>query len=85
CFATTKERIEHVVDKKSFKDQVKLLMKNDQWLVLCAVCVTGTIGYVIRGSVAAYYAKYYLGGDAGTISAFLATGVSAAILAMVAS
>ncbi|MBR9874980.1 MFS transporter [Vibrio sp. J1-1] len=85
CFATTKERIEHVVDKKSFKDQVKLLMKNDQWLVLCAVCVTGTIGYVIRGSVAAYYAKYYLGGDAGTISAFLATGVGAAILAMVAS
>ncbi|PMM05363.1 sodium:galactoside symporter [Vibrio kanaloae] len=61
CFATTKERIEHVVDKKSFKDQVKLLMRNDQWLVLCAVCVTGTI------------------------SAFLATGVGAAILAMVAS
>ncbi|UYI48953.1 MFS transporter [Vibrio natriegens] len=85
CFATTKERIEHVVDKKSFKDQVKLLKQNDQWLVLCAVCVTGTIGYVIRGSVAAYYAKYYLGGDAGTISAFLATGVGAAILAMVAS
>ena len=85
CFVTTRERIEHVVDKKSFKDQVKLLMQNDQWLVLCAVCVTGTIGYVIRGSVAAYYAKYYLGGDAGTISAFLATGVGAAILAMVAS
>ncbi|MDV6251928.1 MFS transporter [Vibrio sp. EA2] len=85
CFATTKERIEHVVDKKSFKDQVKLLVQNDQWLVLCGVCVTGTIGYVIRGSVAAYYAKYYLGGDASTISAFLATGVGAAILAMVAS
>ena len=48
-------------------------------------CITGTIGYVIRGSVAAYYAKYYLGGDATTISAFLATGVTAAILAMVAS
>lgn len=85
CFATTKERIEHKVEKSSFGQQVKLLMKNDQWLILCAVCVTGTIGYVIRGSVAAYYAKYYLGGDAGTISAFLATGVVAAILAMVAS
>ncbi|MDV5169936.1 MFS transporter [Photobacterium rosenbergii] len=85
CFFTTKERIEHVVDKKPFKEQVKLLVKNDQWLILCAVCVTGTVGYVIRGSVAAYYAKYYLGGDAGIISAFLATGVAAAILAMVAS
>lgn len=85
CFFTTKERIEHVVDKKPLKEQVKLLFKNDQWLVLCAVCVTGTVGYVVRGSVAAYYAKYYLGGDATTISAFLATGVAAAILAMVAS
>ncbi|QXO19000.1 MFS transporter [Vibrio ostreae] len=85
CFMTTKERIEHKVEQRSFTQQVKLLASNDQWLVLCAVCVTGTVGYVIRGSVAAYYAKYYLGGDAGTISAFLATGVVAAILAMVAS
>lgn len=85
CFFTTKERIEHVVDQKPLKDQIKILFKNDQWLVLCAVCVTGTVGYVIRGSVAAYYAKYYLGGDASIISGFLATGVAAAILAMVAS
>jgi len=85
CFFTTKERIEHVVDSKPFLSQVKYLLKNDQWLILCGVCITGTVGYVIRGSVAAYYAKYYLGGDAGTISSFLATGVVAAILAMVAS
>jgi GPH family glycoside/pentoside/hexuronide:cation symporter len=49
------------------------------------VCVIGTIGYVIRGAVAAYYAKYYLGGDAKLLSWFLSTGVVAAILAMVAS
>lgn len=85
CFFTTRERIAHVVDPQPLLRQMKLLMANDQWLILCAVCVTGTIGYVIRGSVAAYYAKYYLGGDAGTISAFLSTGVTAAILAMVAS
>ncbi|CAM3068887.1 MFS transporter [Vibrio diazotrophicus] len=85
CFATTKERIEHVVDKKPFVEQVKILMRNDQWFILCMVCVVGTVGYVIRGSVAVYYAKYYLGGDEAMISAFLATGVVAAILAMVAS
>ncbi len=85
CFFTTRERVAHQVEKKPFKQQVKLLAQNDQWLILCAVCVTGTVGYVIRGSVGAYYAKYYLGGDASTISAFLATGVTAAILAMVAS
>jgi GPH family glycoside/pentoside/hexuronide:cation symporter len=61
------------------------LFRNDQWLVLCGVCVIGTIGYVVRGAVAAYYAKYYLNGDAVVLSRFLATGVVAAILAMVAS
>ncbi|WP_419571669.1 MFS transporter [Rheinheimera sp.] len=85
CFFTTTERLQHQVDRKPFWKQCCLLLKNDQWLVLCAVCVTGTIGYVIRGSVAAYYAKYYLGGDAALMSAFLSTGVVAAILAMVAS
>lgn len=85
CFFTTKERIQHTVDPKPFFNQLKLLAKNDQWLILCAVCVTVTVGYVIRGSVAAYYAKYFLGGDAKMISAFLTTGVTAAILAMVAS
>ncbi|MDX3774710.1 MFS transporter [Chromatiaceae bacterium AAb-1] len=85
CFFTTTERIQHKVETLSFTSQLKILRQNDQWLVLCAVCVTGTIGYVVRGSVAAFYAKYYLGGDATMLSAFLSTGVAAAILAMVAS
>ncbi|WP_020654509.1 MFS transporter [Massilia niastensis] len=85
CFFTTTERVIHKVEKQPLRDQVKVLLQNDQWLILCAVCVTGTIGYVIRGSVAIYYAKYYLGGDTATVSAFLSTGVAAAILAMVVS
>jgi GPH family glycoside/pentoside/hexuronide:cation symporter len=85
CFTTTTERVRHVVERQSIADQLKVLMQNDQWLILCAVCVTGTVGYVIRGSVSIYYAKYYLGGDTGMVSAFLSTGVAAAILSMVAS
>jgi GPH family glycoside/pentoside/hexuronide:cation symporter len=85
CFFTTTERIQHQVDRKPVSEQLRLLFRNDQWLVLCAVCVIGTVGYVIRGSVAAYYAKYFLNGDERLMSAFLATGVVAAILAMVAS
>ncbi|TFW22789.1 MFS transporter [Duganella callida] len=84
-FATTNERVKHDIKRQPLLEQVKVLMKNDQWLILCAVCVTGTIGYVVRGSVAIYYAKYYLHADAATISAFLSTGVAAAILSMVAS
>lgn len=85
CFFTTKERVEHVVDKKPVFQQLKLLFKNSQWTILLAVCFIGTVGYVIRNSVAIFYAKYFLGGDAGVQSSFMATGVIAAILAMPAS
>ncbi|GJJ00053.1 MFS transporter [Duganella rhizosphaerae] len=85
CFFTTQERVRHVVQRQSLWAQIKVLVKNDQWLILCGVCVTGTIGYVVRGSVAIYYAKYYLGADGPTISAFLSTGVVAAIVSMIAS
>lgn len=85
CVLTTTERVVHVVERQSLLEQCKVLMQNDQWLILCGVCVTGTVGYVVRGSVAIYYAKYYLGGDTAMVSAFLTTGVVAAILSMVAS
>ncbi len=85
CFATTKERVKHQVEDKTLKEQAKILLKNDQWLILCAVCFTGTLGYVVRSSVAAYYAKYYLGADAKMLSAFMTTGVTGALLAMIAS
>ncbi len=85
CFFTTTERLQHKVDSQPLKQQFALLLKNDQWLVLCGVCVLGTVGYVVRGSVALYYAKYYLGGDTVMQSLFLSTGVGAAILSMIAS
>jgi len=85
CFFTTKERVVYKVARQPLGEQIAVLLKNDQWLVLAGACVTGTIGYVIRGSVAVYYAKYYLHGDTGVVSAFMSTGVAAAILAMVVS
>lgn len=85
CYFNTSERVVHVVEHQSLAKQFLQLLKNDQWLILVAVCITGTIGYVIRGSVAIYYAKYYLGGDEKIVSAFLSTGVAAAILSMIAS
>ncbi len=84
-YFTTRERIEHIVDKTPFFQQLKYLIKNKQWLILWGSCLSGTIGYVIRSSVAIFYAKYYLGGDAAMQSTFMGTGVAAAILAMPAS
>ena len=60
-FFTTKERVEHVADKTPLLEQFKLLVKNGQWTLLVGVCFSGTVGYVIRGSVAIFYAKYFLG------------------------
>jgi glycoside/pentoside/hexuronide:cation symporter, GPH family len=85
CFFTTTERVVHKNEHKSLGEQLGLLFTNSQWMVLAAVCVVGTIGYVIRGSVALYYAKYFLGGDANLQAAFVTVGIVGNILAMVAS
>lgn len=85
CFATTTERVVHPSDRKPLGQQLGLLVRNDQWMVLFWVCLIGTIGYVIRGSAGLYYAKYYLGGDARLQAGFVTTGIVGNILAMVAS
>jgi len=85
CFFTTKERIKPVIEKTKLKEQARLLLRNDQWILLCIVLILLMCGIVIRGSVGAYYAKYYLNGGDALISPFLATGVTASILAMIAS
>lgn len=85
CFFTTKERVEYQVDKKPLKEQFSLLLKNDQWLLLCAVCVLGTLGYALRGSVAFYYTIYYLGGTESMAAKFTSAGIAASIFSMVVS
>lgn len=85
CFLTTTERVVHPNDRKPLGQQIRLLLGNDQWMVLFWVCLIGTIGYVIRGSAGLYYAKYYLGGDAKLQAAFVTTGIIGNILSMVAS
>lgn len=62
CFFTTTERVHHRTEPQPLLPQLAALVENDQWLILAAVCVIGTIGYVCRGSVAMHYAKYYLHG-----------------------
>ena len=84
CFFTTRERITHEPQTEGVLTQLKVLIKNDQWLLLCAACVLGTLGYAIRGSVAMYYATYYLG-VSDLAGAFTSAGIAASIVSMVAS
>jgi GPH family glycoside/pentoside/hexuronide:cation symporter len=85
CFFTTKERVQHKTKPMPVVEQVKLLFSNSQWQILFWACIIGTTGYIIRGSLGFYYAKYYLGGDAGLLASFVAVGIVGNILAMVAS
>lgn len=85
CFLSTKERIHHTGESIPFKDQLQILIKNEQWIILCLSCVFVSIGSVLRGSVAAFYAKYNMSGDALTVSYFLTVGVSAFICSVIAS
>lgn len=85
CYFTTRERVHHVIVRQSLLSQTKLLFQNDQWLLLAGACVVGTVGYVVRNAVALHYGQYYMGFDPTTLKAFMATGVSAAICAMVVS
>ncbi|ECD8523797.1 MFS transporter, partial [Salmonella enterica] len=85
CFLTTRERSEPEITSLSVGKQFKYLLRNDQWIILGVVILLLMCGYVIRGSVAAYYAKYYLNGGDSLISPFLTTGVVASILAMIAT
>jgi len=84
CFFSVRERITHPKPTLSFVQQAKLLCQNDQWIVLGVAIALIMFGGIIRGSIAAYYAKYYLAGGDALISPFLTTGVFASILAMVA-
>jgi GPH family glycoside/pentoside/hexuronide:cation symporter len=85
CFFTTTERVVHKSDRKPVFQQLGLLLHNSQWTILALVCLIGTIGYVLRGSVAFHYAKYFLGGSGKMQGYFVATGIVGNILAMVAS
>ncbi|MGK9175087.1 MFS transporter [Yokenella regensburgei] len=85
CYFSTKERIHHGGEDIPVKDQVRTLFKNEQWIILCLACIFVSVGSVLRGTVAAYYAKYNMGGDASTVSYFLTVGVCAFICSVIIS
>ncbi|HCN5543035.1 TPA: MFS transporter, partial [Escherichia coli] len=83
CFFSVKERIHHPRPALGMSAQFRLLVKNDQWLILGVAIAVIMFGGIIRNSVAAYYAKYYLNGGDALISPFLTSGVIASVMAMV--
>ncbi|KMT64276.1 sodium:galactoside symporter [Catenovulum maritimum] len=85
CFSKVKERVHYPDNNLSLLQQIKIIVKNKLILLLSASCIISTMGFMIRGALAIYFAKYYLNLGSTGQSLFLATNVIASILAMIAS
>ncbi len=80
CFAGTKERvIQPPVEDNSFKSNLKVLWKNDQWRILCIAGLFLLTGQVLRATLAVYYVKYFLSQEQ-LITAFMTIGMIGSIL-----
>ena len=74
CFAKTKERVTVSMEQKeniSFIQGLKLILKNNYWLILVGIWVSMAFGLSLSGAVGTYYAKYILENEnlAGFLSA----------------
>lgn len=75
CFFLTKERVHPTSQTTAhFWEDVLLLLKNDQWLVVAALNFILFIALAIQDSAAVYYVTWYVGRP-GLIGAFLTTGM----------
>ncbi|PKI13889.1 glycoside-pentoside-hexuronide (GPH):cation symporter [Colwellia sp. 12G3] len=80
CFAGTKERVSPPEDQAStFKENFSHLWQNDQWRILCVAGLFLLSGQVLRGTLAVYYVKYYLG-QPDQITLFMTLGMIGSIL-----
>lgn len=86
CFYKTKERVDLVpeADRKiGFGKTLKLLFKNDNWLLLCAVWVLFALGMGMGMGVGTYYCKYILG-DENVFGYFAVVQTGVGIIGMMA-
>jgi len=79
CFKGTKERISPPEEQKStITEDMKSLLKNDQWRVLCMAAFFLLTGLVLRTTLSIYYVKYFLGRE-DLITLFVTLGMLANI------
>lgn len=80
CFFLTKERVVQATDKAgSFWNDIKLLLANDQWVIIAVSCFVVLVPLVIRGGGAIYYLTWYAE-RTDLVSSFLTAGMVAAMI-----
>jgi GPH family glycoside/pentoside/hexuronide:cation symporter len=85
CFVLTRERVVQITAQPtSLRQDIRVLLTNDQWVVLAGLTFILLIPIVIRSSAAAYYIKWYAGRK-DLITLFLTTGMVAAMIGAAAA
>jgi glycoside/pentoside/hexuronide:cation symporter, GPH family len=80
CFALTRERVTQVSHEKGTLGQdIKTLLRNDQWMIIAVLFFVLLIGIVLRAGTAAYYIKWFAARPDLT-AAFLTTGTVAQMI-----
>jgi GPH family glycoside/pentoside/hexuronide:cation symporter len=79
-FATTRERVQPVLDQQTSRTRdLRDLMANTPWLVLCTLGILSVCFVSIRGAAIVYYFKYYLG-NVGGAATFMVVGSIMSVL-----
>lgn len=85
CFMLTRERVVQITAQPvSLRQDIRVLLTNDQWVVVAGLTFILLIPLVIRSSAAAYYIKWYAGRK-DLITPFLTTGMVSAMIGAAAA
>lgn len=77
CFFLTRERVvEARTQVATFRQDLRHLLANDQFLVVAGINIVLMIPLVVRGASAIYYVRWYMGQEA-LVPAFLTAGMVA--------
>ena len=80
CFTLTKERVRQVVPAKgSFGEEVKTLLKNDQWWIVAMLFFILLIGIVMRAASQVNYVLFVLS-EKDLVASFITAGLVAQML-----
>jgi GPH family glycoside/pentoside/hexuronide:cation symporter len=78
-FASTRERVRPSAVPSSVRDDLRDLMSNGPWVMLCLMGLATLIYISIRNGATLYYFKYYIG-DQAAAAPFMVTGTAFSII-----
>ncbi|HMK38060.1 MAG TPA: MFS transporter [Bacteroidota bacterium] len=78
-FASTKERVKPPKEQSTVRRDIKDLLRNRPWIILCSMGLMTLIYVSIKNGAMLYYFKYYVG-DQAAAAPFMVTGTVFSII-----